>query len=228
MPKHRKLKDYFVTGLFALLPMVFTVWVVMWVAQLAWERFFSLAVPAVEYAFHSLLSNEMADKLIAWHLHQLIGMVILMASIVVVGFVARNFLGKSLLALLDRLINAVPGLNFIYGTIRQFTSTMDPESPQRDAFRQAVLAKVQNGFMLGFLTSRSKVQARDGRVFATVFIPCNQIIQGYNIVVEEKELIPLDLSVDDAFKYVVSFGMMAPQDFKAKRLTAKAAIRRKR
>jgi uncharacterized membrane protein len=111
---------------------------------------------------------------------------------------------------MDKVVAAIPGLNFIYGTIRQFTSTMAPDSPQRDAFRQAVLVKVAGGYMMGFLTSRSNI---GNKSYATVFIVCNQLIQGYNLLVPHRDVMPLEMNMDDAIKYVVSFGMVAPPSF---------------
>jgi uncharacterized membrane protein len=212
-PKPSRLKDYFITGVFALLPLAISVALGVWILGVLWQNFFSAFVPGVEALLRASLPPEAVAKLEAWRVHQAIGLALLLAFIAAVGFVARNIIGKSLLTLLDKVVAAIPGLNFIYGTIRQFTSTMDPESPQRDAFRHAVLVKVGSARMLGFLTSRSKVK---GQALATVFVPCNQLIQGYNLLVPEKDVVHLDMNVDEAFKYIISFGMMAPQAFQAR------------
>lgn len=214
MPKNQGIKDYFVTGIFAVLPLAISAMLTVWIVGILWEKFLSALVPGVEALIYSAFAAETADLLKRWHVHQVIGLVLLLLMILFVGFVARRFIGKSLLALLDKIVNAIPGLNFIYGTIRQFTATMDPDSPQHDAFRNAVLVNLQGGVMLGFLTSRSVIR---GKKYATVFIPCNQLIQGYNFMVPEKDVTSLDMKVDDALKYVISFGMVAPPVFKAKK-----------
>lgn len=214
MENQKGIKDYFVTGIFAILPLAISVALAAWILGILWESFFSAFVPGVQAVLRKFFSPEMVAQLEKFRVHQAIGLGLLLAFIVATGFVARNFIGKSLLTLLDRVVNAIPGLNFIYGTIRQFTSTMDPDSPQRDAFRQAVLARVGSAQMLGFLTSRSKI---GGKVFATVFVPCNQLIQGYNLLLPERDVTLLDLNVDDAFKYVISFGMVAPAVFKIRK-----------
>ncbi len=214
MEEKHGIKDYFVTGMFAILPLAISIALTIWIVELLWESFFSAFVPGVQAAFRAFFTPEMAALFERLHIHQAVGLALLLLVIVSVGFVARHFIGKSLLRLLDRVVNAIPGLNFIYGTIRQFTSTMDPESPQRDAFRQAVLVKVAEIRVLGFLTSRSVV---NGKKFATVFFPCNQLIQGYNLIVPEKDVTLLDINVDDAFKYVISFGMVAPPAFQARK-----------
>jgi uncharacterized membrane protein len=212
--KPHGIKEYFVTGLFAVLPLALTISVSIWILRLLWEKFFSLLVLAGEAILRISFSPEVASQLRERHVHEAIGFLLLLAIIIFVGFVSRRFIGKSLLRLMEQIIHAIPGFNFIYATIRQFTSTMDPASPQRDAFRQAVLVRVAGGYMLGFLTSHSELAKGPKKRFATVFIPCNQLIQGYNLLVEEKDLMPLDMNVDDAFKYVISFGMVAPHILK--------------
>jgi uncharacterized membrane protein len=182
----------------------------LWILGLLWDSFFSAFVPGVQTAFRAFLPEDVVAQLESWRIHQALGLTLLVSFIVVVGFVARRYVGKSLLALMDKVVAAIPGLNFIYGTIRQFTSTMDPDSPQRDAFRQAVLVKVAGGYMMGFLTSRSNI---GNKSYATVFIVCNQLIQGYNLLVPHRDVMPLEMNMDDAIKYVVSFGMVAPPSF---------------
>ena len=210
------IKDYFITGIFAVLPLALTVTVALWVVSLLWDKFFSLLVPGCDRILNLVFTPEMAHELESYHVHQILGFVLLLAIIVAIGFVARRLIGLSLLKLLDQVISAIPGLNFIYGTIRQFTSTMDPDSPQRDAFRHAVLIQVNGAQMLGFLTSRSRIK---GKPYATVFVPCNQLIQGYNLMVPEKSVTHLDMNVDDALKYVISFGMVAPLAFLPRKAT---------
>lgn len=204
------IKDYFITGIFAILPLIITFAVLRWAARLAWEGLFSLAVPTTRHVLSTLVSPESMAVLERFYVPQLIGLSIMAAFLVAAGFVAKQIIGRSLAALLERVILAIPGVGFVYGTIRQFISTMDPESPQRDAFRKVVLVDIGRARMMGFLTSHSKLSSSAGKTFATVFIPCNQLLQGYNLVVEDRKITPLDMSVDDAFKYIVSFGMVAP------------------
>jgi uncharacterized membrane protein len=211
MTKKFGIRDSFVTGIFALLPLTLSVTLMWWILVKLWEMIFSAFVPGVDAVIHQFFDPDTALHLEAMHVHHLVGLALLLLFIVCVGFVARRYIGKSLLKLLDKTISLVPGLNFIYATIRQFTATMDPDSPQHDAFRHAVVVKLQGARFLGFLTSRSTIK---GQKFATVFLPCNQLIQGYNIMVPEKDVMNLDLRVDEALKYVISFGMVAPHAFK--------------
>jgi uncharacterized membrane protein len=210
--KRYGIKQYFVTGIFTVLPLAISVSLVIWILNFAWDKFFSAFVPGVDGLVHYFFPPDTALLLEQWHVHQWTGIVLLLLAILCVGFVARRYIGLTLLRLLDRVVNAIPGLNFIYGTIRQFTSTMDPDSPQHDAFRHAVLVHFNGAYLIGFLTSHTEVK---GKKFASVFFPCNQLIQGYNLIVPEKDITTLDMKVDDALKYVISFGMVAPTRFKA-------------
>lgn len=209
------LREYFIAGLFSLLPMVLTVWVAVYLGQFAWNSFFSLFVPLVNHGLEYIAEPVTVDAWRKLHLPQMMGLFLILFFVVGVGFVAKRFFGSGLLKLVDKMIGAIPGVNWIYGTIRQFADTMDPASPQAEAFRRPVLVKVEHGYVLGFLTSRSMIPVgRASKRMVTVFFPCNQLIQGYNLIVEESRCTPLDMNVDEAIKYVVSFGMMAPPIFK--------------
>jgi uncharacterized membrane protein len=207
------LKDYFVTGMFSILPLLFTVWVAQYLLKLAWNSFFSLFVPLVDQGMHQIADQATVQGWEAAHLHEVIGLVLILAFVIFVGLVARQFVGSGLIRLVDKIMNAIPGVNWIYSTIHQLTDTMDPASPQHDAFRKPVLVKLEHGYLLGFMTSRSVLRGAKGARLATVFFPCNQLIQGYNLLVEEKRCTPVNMNVDEAIKYVVSFGMMAPPIF---------------
>jgi uncharacterized membrane protein len=206
------LRGYFVAGMFSILPLVFTVWVAQYLLKLAWTSFFSLFVPLVDQGMRRIADEATVQGWESAHLHELIGFVLILAFVVAVGVVARQFVGSGLIRLVDKIMNAIPGVNWIYSTIHQLTDTMDPASPQHDAFRKPVLVKMEHGYLLGFMTSRSTLK---GKRLATVFFPCNQLIQGYNLLVEEDRCTPVNMNVDEAIKYVVSFGMMAPPIFHA-------------
>lgn len=215
------IKDYFITGLIVLMPFLITLWLSVWIAVLAWQRFLSIFVPGVDAIIRATLNADTIALLEAWHFPEIVGFLLLLLFVIVIGFVARRYIGISLIALITRIIEVIPGLNFIYSTVRQLTATMDPESPQHDAFKNAVLAKLGDAEVIGFLTSHSLVGKRR---YATVFVPCNQLVQGYSLFIPEENVRALDLKVDDAIKYVISFGMVAPSEIK----TLETGRRRKR
>ncbi|MES2202313.1 MAG: DUF502 domain-containing protein [candidate division FCPU426 bacterium] len=204
------LKGYFITGLFSVLPLIFTVWVALFLLRFAWNSVFSLLVPLVDQGLLFMASPATVELWRKAFLPELTGFLLILVIILTAGFVATHLFGRSLQALVDKVMGLIPGVNWIYGTIRQFSSTMDPASPRRDAFSRPVLVTMEMGYVLGFMTSRSLLK---GKPMATVFFPCNQLVQGYNLVVEESRCIPLEMSVDEAVKYVVSFGLMAPPVF---------------
>ncbi len=211
------LRESFVTGLFALLPLLVTLMVAGFLANFLWDHFFSLLVPSAKMILEMSFSPDTVARLESFRVHQVLAVVLLLGLITIAGFVARRYIGRVFLRIADRVLSAIPGVNFVHGTITQFVSTMDPESPQRDAFRQAVLVRMGRGYLFGFMTNRGAKFG--GENLATVFLPCNQLIQGYNMLVPEKDVIPLDMHVDEAFKYVISFGMAAPHVFQPRKLT---------
>ena len=182
------LKDYFVAGLFSILPLVFTVWVAKYLLVLAWQSFFSLFVPLTDRGMQAVADPGTVEAWKAWHLnekdHRLRPDPALWWWCR--AFFARRFVGSGLLKLVDKIIQRIPGVNWIYSTIHQLTDTMDPASPQHDAFRKPVLVQMEQGYLLGFLIQPLPCcRGPKRKRLATVFFPCNQLIQGYNLLVEE-------------------------------------------
>src|SRR5687767_2242461 len=108
MEEKHGLKDYFVTGMFAILPLAISIALTIWILELLWESFFSAFVPGVQAIFREFFAPETVVIFERWRLHQALGLLLLLLVIVSVGFVARHFIGKSLLKLLDRVVNAIP------------------------------------------------------------------------------------------------------------------------
>ncbi len=198
-----------ITGAFAMLPLIFTIWVVKFMAQLAWDGIFSLAVPFTHDMLKRTLSSQLYMDAINWHLPEVAGFMLMIMFLLAVGIVARRFVGRLLLRGLEKLIGRIPGVNWIYSMIQQITSTFDPQGGGGKAsFRQAVLVKVgPRAHMMAFLTNTTTLK---GKKLLVCFIPCNQLMQGYNILIEPADAVPLDLSVDEAIKQVVSFGLVSP------------------
>src|SRR6185369_17567225 len=93
------LKEYFIAGLFSLLPMVFTVWVASYLGQFAWNAFFSLFVPLVDHGMDFIADPATVQTWKAWHLHQIMGLVLILIFVLAVGFVAKRIVGIGLMKL---------------------------------------------------------------------------------------------------------------------------------
>jgi uncharacterized membrane protein len=134
--------------------------------------------------------------------------------VALVGRATRNYVGRQLIRGVDRLMSSVPLLNKIYGTLKQvneaFTST------QKSSFKQVVLIEYPRKGIhsIGFVTNDEIPEAsvRLGQTMVGVFVPTTpNPTSGFLMVVPHDQIIRLDMTVTDAFKYVFSLGSIAPE-----------------
>ncbi len=149
---------------------------------------------------------------IRWY-WSLVALVWALFLVALVGQVARYYIGKRLLRMMDELLLRVPLLNKIYSTLKQvndaFTST------QKSSFRQVVMVQFPRAgqYSIGFVTGDSggKISPQIPAKTLSVFIPTTpNPTSGFLVLVPESEIIKLDMSVADGIKYIVSLGSIMP------------------
>jgi uncharacterized membrane protein len=190
----RVLRRYFLTGLLVLLPMVVTAFVL-------WRLFFAL--------------DDILGRFVETYIGRPVpgvGLVALIAIILGIGAIASNILGRRAIRFGERLVTRVPLIGWIYGTTKQLFSTIFEERSK--SFRQVVLVNYphKGTYSVAFLTSESpeSVQGELGDGFVTVFLPTTpNPTSGFLLVVPADEVVPLDLTVDEGLKLVISAGAIA-------------------
>ncbi len=203
----------FFTGLLILLPGVVTLAVVKW--------FFG-TVSSFTDALLFFLPHWMDPKLIYkngsdgpmfwyWSLFAFILAVVLISAL---GVLARYYIGKRLIAWADNAMLHVPVLNKIYGTIKQVDEAFT--SGKKSSFKTVVLVEYprEGIYSVGFITSEQadEVEAKTNQKCVCVFIPTTPIpTGGFLIIVPEENVIKLDMSVADGFKYIISLGALAQE-----------------
>lgn len=195
-------------GLIALLPIAGTLWLIKIIIYAA-EGLFAGFIP----------SQWRATNLIGYDIP---GMGILAALIVVfiVGLFTRLYIGKKVLNYGDRLFKKIPVGRGIYTAIKQFLDTVSGKS--RDSFRQVVLVEYPSPgiFALGFLTgyASGEVQSKTESRVANVFIPTTpNPTSGFLLMFPETKMTYLDMTVEEAFKFIVSGGVVV-KDYDPNRL----------
>ncbi len=190
----RVLRRYFLTGLIVLLPVVVTV-------SVLWRFFFAL--------------DDILGRFVETYLGRSVpgvGLVALIALILGIGAVASNFLGKRVIRIGERLVARVPLMGWIYRTTKQLFSTFLEERGQ--SFRKVVLVSYpQKGtYSVAFVTSESptSVESELGKGFVTVFLPTTpNPTSGFLLVVPAEDVIPMNLSVDEGLRLVISAGALS-------------------
>ena len=195
-----RLRNAFLTGLIVLLPLLVSVWVFFAFAQ-ELDSFF-------QPVLRPLLGRSIPG----------LGFILGILLILAVGILTPYYMGRRIQTTLDRMMMRIPFLRGIYSTTRQVIDVV--RASGQTSFKQAVLVEYPRRglYMLGFITadagfgSLEKNQDNPGN-FVYVFIPTTpNPTSGFLVAVPRKDLIPLDISPEDALKLVVSAGLLQPHE----------------
>lgn len=143
-----------------------------------------------------------------------LGLVVVLMVLFLAGFLARNFLGRWVLRLWERLLAAIPFAGPFYKAVKQLLETVFGAAGQD--FRRVVLLEYPRKgiYSIGFVTSvaQGEVQHRTAKRVVNVFLPTTpNPTSGFYLAVPEDEVIPLSMSVEEAFKVIVSGGIINPE-----------------
>lgn len=193
-------KRYFITGLLVVVPLYITVYVL------------TLIVGFMDNIFNILPMTLRPDTYLPVRIPGQ-GIVFTIIGIFLVGVIATNIFGKRLFAIGERMLLRVPVLRIVYNASKQFMETFF--SSERDGFRKVVLVEFprKGVYSIGFVTGRAKgeLQHKVHEGSISVFMPtAPNPTSGFLIIVEEADTIPMEMSIEDAFKVVMTGGMVVP------------------
>ena len=147
-----------------------------------------------------------------------LGLVSLIIIIWFTGVITTNFLGKEFVKIYEAIISKVPILNTIFSGIKQISDSLF--STSKKSFSKVVLVEIpKTGIQLiGFLTSDQIVEFNNKgskKGLYHVFVPTTpNPTSGFIILVEAKNVHPVDVSIEDGFKSVISLGVFHPEAYK--------------
>lgn len=195
------MKKYFITGLLIWIPLVITIWVLKLVVDVLDQSL--LLLPA---AFHT-------ENWLGVHIPGL-GAILTVLIVFLTGVFATNFFGARLVELWHEILHRIPVVNSIYSSVKQISDTLFSSSGQ--AFRKALLVQwPQEGmWTIAFLTGTpgGGVAAHLPPDSVAVYVPTTpNPTGGYFVIIARKNVIELDMSVDQALKYIISMGVVPPQ-----------------
>ena len=194
------MKKYLITGLLIWIPLVITIWVLTTI---------------VETLDRTLLLLPEHVRNDSWLLKHVPGMGVVMTLVIVfvTGVFAANFIGERLVRLWNAILHRIPFVSSIYSSVKQVSDTLFSSSGE--AFRKAVLVQWPHEGMwtIGFLTGSAggEVAGHLREDYLSVYVPTTpNPTGGYFVLVARKDVIDLDMSVDQALKYIISMGVVAP------------------
>ena len=194
------LRRYLIAGLLVWIPLAITLWVLALVVELMDQSL--LIVPA---RFRS-------DALLGFHLPGL-GAILTLLILLATGAIAANFFGRRMLAFWESMLGRIPIVRSIYGGVKQISDTLF--SPDGKAFRRAVLVRYPHAgtWTVALVTGTPQHEVTDhlGHEQVSVFVPTTpNITAGFFLIVPRSDTIELQMSVDQALKYIISMGVAEP------------------
>jgi uncharacterized membrane protein len=144
-----------------------------------------------------------------------VGALLTLLIVFVTGLIATNFFGKQLILLWEALLARVPVVKSIYASVKQVSDTLFSDSG--NAFRQAVLVQFPraDSWTIAFVTGKpgGDVANHLHGDYVSVFVPTTpNPTGGYFLMMPRADVITLDMSVDEALKYIISMGVVAPAE----------------
>ena len=207
------MKKYLIAGLLVWLPLTITVWVLTSVLGVldglfAWLLSASQAV--LPEAAHTPL--EMLKKIPG------LGVLVMLVGLLLTGMFATNIVGQWWLKQGSRLLNQIPIVKSIYSSVKQVSDTLFSSSG--NAFREAVLVQYPRAgsWTIAFVTGRPGGEAGVHLAgdYLSLYVPTTpNPTSGFFLMVPRADVIVLDMSVDEALKYVISMGVVAPMAAKS-------------
>jgi uncharacterized membrane protein len=196
------MKKYFITGLLVLVPLFITVWVVTSLIGMMDQ---SLLLLPEEWRPKAQLGLDIPG----------VGAILTVLIILITGLIATNFFGSKLILLWESLLARVPVVKSIYASVKQVSDTLFSDSG--NAFRQAVLIQFprEGSWTIAFVTGQPGGDVANHLLgdFVSVYVPTTpNPTGGYFIMMPRHQVILLDMTVDAALKYIISMGVVAPQD----------------
>ncbi len=204
------MKKYLITGLLVWLPLAVTIWVLHSVLGVLNGVF-----DAVLSATQALLPAAASAPIESIRRIPGLGVLVLLAALLLTGAFAANIFGQWWLRQGNRVLNKIPIVKSIYNSVKQVSDTLFSSSGQ--AFREAVLVQYprQGAWTIAFVTGKpsGEVASHVGPDLVSVYVPTTpNPTSGFFLMMPRAEVVTLRMSVDDALKYVISMGVVAPDN----------------
>ena len=200
------LKSDLIAGLLVVIPLATTIWLSVSTAKWAIDLF--TRIPKRINPFDGL------DPLLTDVLNFSVGLAVPLLSILIIGLMARNIAGRWLLDFGEQFLQAIPLAGSVYKTLKQILETLLSDSKTK--FRRVVLVEYprKGVWTMGFVTGKvsPQLQTHLPEEMISVFIPTTpNPTSGWYAVVPQQEAIDIDISIEDAFKVLISGGIVSPE-----------------
>ena len=195
------MKRYIMAGLLVWVPLGITIYVILWL------------IGTLDQTLLLLPEQLRPEAVFGFHIPGL-GVVLSFAILLMTGVIAANFFGQRLIRMWEGMIERIPFVKSIYSSVKQVSDTV--LSDQGTAFRKALLVEFPRPgcWTIAFLTGTPADSVSDHLRgdFVSIYVPTTpNPTGGYFVMVPREAIRELDMSVDEALKYIISMGVVAPK-----------------
>jgi uncharacterized membrane protein len=199
------LKNDLIAGLLVVIPLATTIWLTITIAS--WVIDFLTSIPKQLNPYNNL------HPILVNLLNLVVGLTVPLLFILLIGLMARNIAGRWLLDFGEQVLQAIPLAGSVYKTLKQLLETILKDS--KGKFRRVILVEYPRRgiWAIAFVTGTmsSDIQSQMTRQMLSVFIPTTpNPTTGWYAIVPEDEVLDLSMSIEDAFKVVISGGIVSP------------------
>jgi uncharacterized membrane protein len=196
----RKVRNYLIGGLLVWIPIMITVWVVRFLSGIL-DSSLLLLPPSwrPEAVFGTYVPG--------------VGIVLSLLLLFVTGVVMKNLFGGQMVAGLESLVRRIPVVGSVYGGAKTFSETVLTDKGK--SFKQVVMVEFprKGVFSIGFITAHEleEAQAKTAQDVTCVFVPTTpNPTTGFLVLIPKDEVVHMDMTVDEAFKMLLTLGVVVP------------------
>jgi uncharacterized membrane protein len=187
------LQGRLITGFFVTVPAVVTAWIL----YIFWTGIDDLFKPMYQRLFGQPVPG--------------LGFLTAVCIILLMGIVARNVVGRRVLAWTEAVLLRVPLFGRLYPSVKTLVDAFSPE--RRSSFKAVVLVQHprEGGYAFGFVTSELLLDTPTGKAeMVTAFVPTNNLYLGEVVMVPRTDILPTGLSVEEGIRIILSAGTATP------------------
>jgi uncharacterized membrane protein len=217
----RRFKSYFLRGLAVLLPTILTIWICVWVYKFVQENISIYVSKALVHLIMfvqgegGISERDLTDILVKGYAGSVIGFLVALIIVCIVGALLASVVGRAIWRVIEDFIMNVPFLRRVYPYVKQVTDfVLTPEEQEKLFSRVVAIEYPRKGiWSIGLVTGSGlrKVTENVEKEFLTVLIPNSPTpVTGYVIMVPKEQTIALDMTIEEAFRFAISAGVIAP------------------
>jgi uncharacterized membrane protein len=201
----KRLRNYFISGLLFWIPLALSVIVIKFFLELVNNLVPQKYLPEVIFKLDTTIPGS--------------GIILVLIVILITGVLVTNILGRKLVALWEKVLNKIPGFRNIYNVLKKVSDTVFNTSTE--SFRKAFLIQYPSKgiWVIAFQSGdyRGEAESIIGEEIMNLFVPTTpNPTSGFFVLIAKKDAFELNMSVEEAFKLVISAGVVTPKSLKIK------------